>query len=85
MEDVPHYFLFKGFIAKDGPLKTFEIAGPDGKYVRGKAVIKGDNVIVGRDSISNPIAIRYDWTDTLEGAILYSKEDSPASPSEAKK
>ncbi len=73
----------KGLVAKGGSLKTFEICGNDGKYLRANAAVKGDKVIVWSDSVSNPAAVRYAWADAPVGANLYNKEGLPASPFEA--
>jgi len=70
-----------GLIAKGGgELKHFAIAGADKKFIWSKAKIKGDNVIVWNDDITNPVAVRYAWADNPEGANLYNKEGLPASP-----
>jgi len=70
-----------GLIAKGGgELKHFAIASADKKFIWSKAKIKGDNVIVWNDDITNPVAVRYAWADNPEGANLYNKEGLPASP-----
>jgi len=70
-----------GLTAKgDGELKYFAIAGADKKFVRAKAKIDGNNVVVWNDQVPNPAAVRYAWADNPEGANLYNKEGLPASP-----
>ena len=70
-----------GLIAKDGKeLRYFAIAGADKKFVWAKAEIIGNKVIVWSDDITNPVAVRYAWSDNPEGANLYNKEGLPASP-----
>ncbi len=71
-----------GLVAKGGPLKRFEIAGKDGKYVWAKAKISGNKVIVWSEKVSNPASVRYAWADNPAGANLYNKEGLPASPFE---
>jgi sialate O-acetylesterase len=65
-----------GLIVKGGgELRGFEISGADGKWVSAKAVIEGKNVvIVGSDGVPNPVAVRYAWADTPEGANLYNRD-----------
>lgn len=67
-------------IAKGGgELKGFAIAAPDKKFVWANANIKGDKVIVWSDKITNPVAVRYAWTDNPSNANLCNKEGLPAS------
>jgi sialate O-acetylesterase len=74
-----------GLVAKGGPLKRFEIAEGNGKYVWAKAKIIGrDKVVVWNDAITSPTSVRYAWADNPAGANLYNKEGLPASPFEAK-
>ncbi|MDQ4140061.1 MAG: beta galactosidase jelly roll domain-containing protein, partial [Bacteroidota bacterium] len=73
-----------GLIALGGKeLKYFAIAGKDKKFVWAKAQIKGNQVIVWQDTITDPITVRYAWADNPKGANLYNKEQLPASPFEA--
>jgi sialate O-acetylesterase len=60
-------------------LKGFGIAGADRKFVWAKAVIENDSVVVFSDSISQPVAARYDWGQNPAGN-LYNAENLPASP-----
>jgi len=70
-----------GLIAKDKePLKYFEIAGPDKKFIQGQAKITGNTIEVWSDQVKNPVAVRYAWMDNPQGANLYNKEGLPASP-----
>jgi sialate O-acetylesterase len=69
-----------GLVAKDGPLKTFAIAGADKKFVWADATIDGDTVVVSSDQITVPAAVRYAWADNPVGFNLYNKADLPASP-----
>lgn len=73
-----------GLISKDNkPLKAFEIAGKEGKFVWANAVIEGDKIIISNETILNPTRVRYAWADNPDQANLYNKENLPASPFEA--
>jgi sialate O-acetylesterase len=69
-----------GLIAKDGELKQFAIAGADKKFVWANAEIKKNTVVVWTNKVTKPVAVRYAWADTPEGANLYNMEGLPASP-----
>ncbi len=68
-----------GLVAKDGELKGFTIAGADGKFVPAKAEIKGANVVVSGEGVTEPKAVRYGW-DNVPDVNLFNKEGLPASP-----
>ncbi len=68
-----------GLVAKDGELKGFTIAGADGKFVPAKAVIKGPNIIVAAEGLTEPKAVRYGW-DNVPDVNLYNQNGLPASP-----
>jgi sialate O-acetylesterase len=68
-----------GLVARDGELKGFTIAGADGKFVPAKAEIKGSNVIVSAEGVTDPNAVRYGWANTPD-VNLFNKEGIPASP-----
>ncbi len=70
----------KGLMAKDGPLKWFQIAGADGQFVDAEAKIEGDRVIVTSAQVSAPAAVRYAWADYPEGYNLYNGTGFPAAP-----
>lgn len=69
-----------GLIAKDGPLKWFEIAGADQKFVAASAKIDGDTILVTSDLVSAPEAVRYAWDNYPEGCNLYNGAGLPAAP-----
>jgi sialate O-acetylesterase len=60
-------------------LTGFAIAGPDKKFVWANARIEKDKIIVWKDSITGPVAVRYAWANNPERANLYNKEGLPAS------
>ena len=70
----------KGMTAKGGPLKWFQIAGADQKFVDAKAKIEGDRIIVTSPQVSAPVAVRYAWADYPEGCNLYNGAGFPAAP-----
>jgi sialate O-acetylesterase len=61
-------------------LTGFAIAGPDRKFVWADAEISGkDKVIVSSSSVSEPMAVRFGWTD-FPVVNLFSQFGLPASP-----
>lgn len=70
----------RGLVCRGGELKSFAVAGADGRFVWAKAEIRGDEIVVWSDEIDTPAAVRYAWADNPEGANLYNKEGLPASP-----
>ncbi len=61
-------------------LIQFAIAGKDKKFVWAKAIIERNTVVVWSDEISEPMYVRYGWSDNPEGANLINVEGLPASP-----
>ncbi|HTB24516.1 MAG TPA: sialate O-acetylesterase [Puia sp.] len=72
----------KGLIAKDknGYLRGFEIAGPDRKFYYARAFIQGKEIVVSADSVENPLAVRYGWSNAPDDINLYNADGFPASP-----
>ncbi len=66
--------------AKGGPLKRFEIAGADQKFVWADAQVDGDAVVVSSEQVETPVAVRYAWAHNPEGCNLYNAAGLPASP-----
>jgi len=66
--------------AKDGPLKGFQIAGADQKFVDAEATIAGDSVIVKSSAVPAPVAVRYAWDNYPFGCNLYNAASLPAAP-----
>ncbi|WP_415327876.1 sialate O-acetylesterase [Chryseobacterium sp. MMS23-Vi53] len=60
-------------------LKGFAIKNADGKWAWAKAKIEGKTIVVWNDSVTNPVAVRYDWADNPDGN-LKNKTGLPASP-----
>ena len=68
-----------GLIAKDGPLKGFQIAGTDRNFVDAAAEIQGETVVVSSAQVSQPVAVRYGFLAVPE-VNLWNKDGLPASP-----
>jgi sialate O-acetylesterase len=75
-----------GLIARSGPLKWFQIAGDDQKFVTADAKIDGDSIIVSSPDVKSPVAVRYAFDDYPEGCNLYNcftpgtEDGFPAAP-----
>lgn len=68
-----------GLTTRDGKeLTHFTIASHDKKFVEAKAVIDGKTVVVSSETVKNPVAVRYAWSNTAE-PNLANKEGLPAS------
>ncbi len=69
-----------GLTAKDGPLKWFQIAGADQKFVDADAKIEGDSVVVSSPEVTAPVAVRYAWDNYPATANLYNGAGLQAAP-----
>jgi len=69
-----------GLIARDGPLKWFQIAGADQQFVVADATIDGDSVVVKSDKVAAPLAVRYAWANYPFGCNLFNGVGLPAAP-----
>jgi sialate O-acetylesterase len=72
----------KGLMSKNryGSLEGFEIAGADRRFYFAKAFIRGEQIEVSADSVTNPVAVRYGWSNAPVDINLYNREGFPASP-----
>lgn len=68
-----------GLVARDGALRGFTIAGPEGRFVWADARIEGNAVLVCHPEIQDPRAVRYGWGNN-PSVNLYNREGLPASP-----
>ena len=68
-----------GLMALGGDLKHFTIAGADKKFVEAAAEIDDNTVLVYSEQITDPVAVRYAWSNTAVGN-LYNFDGLPASP-----
>jgi sialate O-acetylesterase len=60
-------------------LNLFSISADGKEFVPAQAKIVGKQVVVWSDAITKPIAVRYAWADSPDGANLYNNEGLPAS------
>ena len=75
----------EGLIVKGaGFLVGFEIAGVDRHFYRALAVVEGDQVVVSNAKISDPVAVRYAWSNSPGKCNFYNKLNGqvhlPAAP-----
>lgn len=63
-----------------GELTGFTLAGSDRRFVPARARIEGRNVLVWRDDLDDPVAVRYGWLDDPGPANLANRSGLPASP-----
>jgi len=70
-----------GLMVKDpyGYIRGFQVAGPDGKFHWAEARQDGQDVLLFSDAVSQPAAVRYDWSNTPDGN-LFNQEGLPALP-----
>lgn len=68
-----------GLTAGGRPLQAFEVAGPDRKFYPAKAVIERDTVVVSASEVTEPVALRYAWSNNPE-ANLFNGAGLPAAP-----
>lgn len=64
---------------KYGYIEGFAIAGADKKYEWAKAYLEGDKVVVVSDHITNPVSVRYSWSDNPD-VNLFNGNGLPAAP-----
>ncbi len=76
-----HFFHAEnGLKSSDGqPLRTFAIAGPDGRFVHAEATIDGASVLVRSKHVACPVAVRYAWAQNPPSNLI-NTEGLPASP-----
>ena len=73
-------YVGSGLVSRYGKaLDWFEIAGTDKNFVKAKAIIDGDTIIVSSKDASNPVAVRFGWYETAQPNLI-NKEGLPASP-----
>jgi sialate O-acetylesterase len=78
--EIALYFKDAGrLVAKDGPLRGFEVAGADERWLPADARIDGRRVIVSHADLPQPVAVRYAWAANPDGNLFNDKK-LPASP-----
>jgi len=65
---------------KNGKLEHFSISGKDNKWHWANARIDGETVVVDSSEVTEPVAVRYGFTNNPAKANLYNKEGLPAGP-----
>lgn len=73
-----------GLVARDGMLKSFEIAAHEGTFVAAHARIDGNTIEVWSEEVPEPAAVRYAWAP-FPFMDLFNQEGLPASPFTAEK
>jgi sialate O-acetylesterase len=61
------------------PLTDFAIAAADGSFIVADAIIKGNTVEVSASSITNPVAVRFAWSESAQ-PNFFNKDGLPAMP-----
>lgn len=64
----------------DGPPERFAIAGEDREFVWADARIVGHTVVVSSPEVAEPRYVRYAYSASPTGNLLYNREGLPASP-----
>ncbi|MDP4223384.1 MAG: sialate O-acetylesterase [Bacteroidota bacterium] len=59
-------------VAKSGKLSEFEVAGPDGKYVKAEAKLVNNEVWVTSAKIQKPVSVRYCWRNGSTASLFNS-------------
>jgi sialate O-acetylesterase len=60
---------FNHAIGLRGSGEGFQIAGKDGVFCDATARIEGDSVVVESIQVSNPVNVRYGWSDTMLASL----------------
>ncbi|HET9571867.1 MAG TPA: sialate O-acetylesterase [Bacteroidales bacterium] len=71
-------FVYDG-LRSEGALKGFTICGKDKQFKPAQAIIRNRQVVVFDDSLEDPIAVRYNWSNWGEGN-LFNLAGFPATP-----
>lgn len=70
----------EGLTVRGKDLIGFTVAGKDGKFYLAEARVDGDSILVSSPSVSDPVTIRYAWSNDPGEANLRNKQDLPAEP-----
>jgi sialate O-acetylesterase len=69
----------ENILTKETPVPGFEIAGADRVFHSADAVVEGETVVVSSADVTDPVAVRYAWTNS-PGVSLYNGAQLPAAP-----
>ncbi len=64
---------------KYGYIEGFAVAGEDQRFVWARAILEGNKVVVFSDQVSNPVAVRYSWSNNPD-VNLFNSSGLPAAP-----
>ena len=72
----------KGLVSRgpDGSVRGVYVAGKDGKFVPAEAKIDGATLVVGADSVTEPVKVRYNWSPFPLTYDLTNDSGMPAAP-----
>lgn len=77
---VVHYdHACDGLVAKDGPLRSFQVSGADNVFATADAAITGKTVVVTSTDGSQITSVRYAWSG-FPNSNLYNESGLPATP-----
>jgi len=62
----------EGLKAKNEDLSEFEMAGPDGRYLKARAEIVNDEVWITSPEVNEPVSVRYCWRNGSEASLFNS-------------
>ena len=68
-----------GLVAKDGELRGFYVAGADKVFYPAKAIIRKNRVLVSAPNVSDPLAVRFAWSNFMH-PDFYNGKGLPAVP-----
>ena len=71
---------FEGDLATSGTPRGFALAGVDRRWVWADARVVGNTVVVSSPQVPNPVAVRYQWSNSPQGAGLRGRDGLPARP-----
>ncbi len=66
--------------APDAPIEWLSIQAKDGTWHWAEGKIDGSELIVSNKNVSEPIAVRYAYTQHPKGNLLYNKDGQPVGP-----
>ena len=61
-------------------LGGFAVAGADRRFVWANARLEGSKVVVSNESVADPVAVRYAWSDNPADANLFATNGLPVTP-----
>jgi sialate O-acetylesterase len=70
----------KGLRASSKAIPNFTIAGNDRSFFPAKAEINGDTLVISNDAVTDPVAVRYAWSNNPVGCDLYNADGLPMAP-----